>query len=281
MVKTGGFIVIHRQILDWEWYGDTNTFRMFLHLLLTANYEDGRFEGIEVKRGQVVTSLASLSQKTQQSIQQVRTSLQHLILTGEITSKAYPKFRVITIVNYDKYQDKQQGNQQANNKQSTSIPTSKGPSNQQQYNKNNNINKLTREQMSLTGHTPPDRLDETFDQFWEAYPRKTSKPEAKRAWMKIKPGPLTFGEIMAGLAKWIVSDDWQRDGGRFIPYPATWLNNQRWQDEVKPASKTSTSKPVKQVIAQDYEQRDYSQVQNDIEAAMRRDMELYLRGDKT
>lgn len=120
-----GFILLYRQITEWEWYQNPNTFRVFLHCLLMANFVDGRFEGKEIKRGQFVTSLPSLSAQTSLSIRQVRVALDHLILTGELTSKAYPKFRVITVVNYDKYQN--------NDRQIDIQMTGK----RQQYNNNN------------------------------------------------------------------------------------------------------------------------------------------------
>ena len=131
-----GFILLYRQITEWEWYQNPNTFRVFLHCLLMANFVDGRFEGKDIKRGQFVTSLPSLAKQTCLSIQQVRTALEHLKSTGEITDKGYTKYRVITIVKYDAYQcDNRQDNnqitdnQQTNNRQVTD--------NQQQY-KNNN-----------------------------------------------------------------------------------------------------------------------------------------------
>lgn len=136
MSAQAGFILLHRQITEWEWYQNPNTFRVFLHILLKANYMDGRFEGKEIKRGDLVTSLPSLAEQTKLSIQQVRTALDHLKSTGEITDRTYSKYRVITVVKYNDYQqDNRQnnsqstGNQQAGNSQSTG--------NQQQYNKNN------------------------------------------------------------------------------------------------------------------------------------------------
>ena len=57
----GGFILLHRSILRWEWYGDLNTARLFIHLLLTMNYEPQRWQGIAVERGQRVASLAKLA----------------------------------------------------------------------------------------------------------------------------------------------------------------------------------------------------------------------------
>lgn len=100
------WVKLYTNLLKWEWYTDKNTTRLFIHCLLKANWKDGKFEGKEIKRGSFVTSLPKLSEETGLSIQQVRTSLKHLISTGELTDKSYTKFRVITIVNYDKYQER-------------------------------------------------------------------------------------------------------------------------------------------------------------------------------
>lgn len=130
-----GFILLYRQITEWEWYHDPNTFRVFLHILLKANFTDGRFEGKVVKRGQLVTSLPQLSQQTKLSIQKIRTALSHLISTGEITDDANRQYRVITVVNYDKYQvDNRQDNRQPTDDQQTT--NRQDGENQQQYKKN-------------------------------------------------------------------------------------------------------------------------------------------------
>lgn len=135
-----GFVLLHRQITEWEWYQNPNTFRVFLHILLMANYADSRFEGKEIKRGQLVTSLPSLSDQTRLSIRQVRVALDHLIMTGELTSKAYSKFRVITVVNYDKYQnnDRQIDSQMTGKRQ---ADDSQMTGKRQHHNKNNNVTK--------------------------------------------------------------------------------------------------------------------------------------------
>lgn len=128
----GGHIKIDRKILEWEWYSDINTCRLFIHLLLKANWKDGRFQGTEVPRGSLVTSYSSLAKQTGLSVQNVRTAIKHLILTGEITSKQQAKFTVITVKNYDKYQldnrvtnNHLTENQQASNKLLTTIEEGK------------------------------------------------------------------------------------------------------------------------------------------------------------
>ena len=135
----GGYIRLHRQILKWEWYGNTNTFRLFLHCLLKANFTDGKFEGRDIKRGSFVTSLDKLSKEIGQSVKQVRVSLDHLIRTGEVASQSFNRYRIITVVKYDGYQSdgKQNGNQRASKGQAEGKQTaSKG----QQYKKDNKDN---------------------------------------------------------------------------------------------------------------------------------------------
>lgn len=128
----GGFIKIDRGILDWEWYSDINTTRLFIHLILKANWKDGRFQGQEIKRGSFVTSYPKLAEETELTVNQVRTSLSKLKSTGEITGKSQSKFSVITVKNYCLYQDISQANHsqitdkpQTNHSQITTIEESK------------------------------------------------------------------------------------------------------------------------------------------------------------
>ena len=107
--------------------------------------------------------------------------------------------------------------------------------------------------------------DPAFDDFYREYPRKQKRPEALRAWKKIKPEAELVAVIMQGLARWKASADWQEDP-RFIPYPASWLNNKRWEDEPR---KAGSGGP--RVSAQEYGQRDYAGEQDE---AMRRMLDM-------
>ena len=71
-----------------------------------------------------------------------------------------------------------------------------------------------------------------FDEFWKLYPRKESKQQAKKAWMKLKPGQKLFNMIANALEYRSQTKEWLAEGGRYIPHPATWLNARRWEDEV-------------------------------------------------
>lgn len=134
-----GWIKLHRKILDWEWFTSPSTLQLFIYLLLRANKEDKKWRGILIKRGQLVTSVATISEETKLSTQQVRTSLNRLKSTNEITSKTTNRFTLITVCKYESYQlyeeveqqTKQQALQQTNNKQITNK--------QQQLKNNKNI----------------------------------------------------------------------------------------------------------------------------------------------
>ena len=122
MAEKTSYIRLDRNIIHWKWWYDHNTLIVFLYLLIQANIKDNGFSGQIIHRGEVVTSIPSLCNSTGLTIQLVRTAISHLKSTGEITCKPYSKFQVITIVNYNKYQDltgKTPYKQQATNRQST------------------------------------------------------------------------------------------------------------------------------------------------------------------
>lgn len=128
-----GFIKLHRKLCDWEWYTDANTFRVFMHCLLKANYVDKKHRGTIVKRGEFLTSYEVLSFELKLTVQKVRTSLTNLELTKEITRKSTSKGTKISICNYDTYQlhdsedNKPVNNQITNDQQSNNnqITTTK------------------------------------------------------------------------------------------------------------------------------------------------------------
>ena len=100
-----GYIKIDRKITEWEWYKNLNTKVVFFHCLLKANWKDGKFEGKIIKRGSFVTSIKKLSLELCLTEDEVRTAIKHLISTGELTKQTTNKYSVITVSNYELYQD--------------------------------------------------------------------------------------------------------------------------------------------------------------------------------
>lgn len=76
-----------------------------------------------------------------------------------------------------------------------------------------------------------------FDNFWAAYPRKTAKPQAAKAFARLRPDEPLLAQMLAALALQSQTDQWQRDGGQFIPHASTWLNNRRWEDQMPSPAK--------------------------------------------
>lgn len=75
--------------------------------------------------------------------------------------------------------------------------------------------------------------EKQFDKFWQAYPKKVSKKQAQKSWKKINPSLELFKKILKALEMVKQTEQWEKDNGKFIPYPATWLNQERWTDEIK------------------------------------------------
>ncbi len=100
-----GYIRLYRKIGEWRWYDDKPTLILFLHLLITVNWKDEAWHDIMIRRGQRLCSLPILAKETGLSIKSVRTALSHLKETGEVADQSTSKYRIVTVNNFDKYQD--------------------------------------------------------------------------------------------------------------------------------------------------------------------------------
>ena len=116
----GNWIKLFSKFVNWEWYKDQNTKSLFIHCLIKANWKDGKFEGKIIPRGSFVSGRKKLAQELGMTEQEIRTALKHLISTNEITIATTNKYSVITVVNYELYQQiNQVSNQQLTNNQPT------------------------------------------------------------------------------------------------------------------------------------------------------------------
>jgi len=159
------FIQIHRQMLEWEWYDDINTKVLFIHLLIKANWSDKQWRWIDIKRWELLTGRIVLAEETWLTQQQIRTSLDKLKLTNEITIKPTNKYSIIKLTNYNSYQwDNQQTTEQVTNNQPTSNQQVTTTNN---INKNNKINNILDTDIVITPKVVTKNLQElikdTFD----------------------------------------------------------------------------------------------------------------------
>jgi hypothetical protein len=133
-MENQGWIKFHRKFINWEWYDDINTSRLFIHCLLKANHQDKKWRGITIKRGQFVTSLSKLAKESGLSLQQTRTSISKLKSTHDLTYTPTSKYTLITLDNFDKYQN---SNTDSNTLTNTKI-TNEQHSNNNQVTTNKN-----------------------------------------------------------------------------------------------------------------------------------------------
>lgn len=139
-----GYIRLHRALTGWRWYKEPKVLHLWLHILLMANYEPRDFEDRTIERGQLATSVKSLSDQTGLTVQEVRTALAKLKKTGEIDTWSNRHMTIITVSNYDAYQSDATDRQQTDNIPSTNQQqTDNNPStdNQQQWKKDKKAKK--------------------------------------------------------------------------------------------------------------------------------------------
>ncbi len=123
-----GWIKLHNKFLQWEWAQIPEMAHLFIHFLLLANYKENNWQGIKIMPGQLIVGRKKLAETTGISEQTIRTCLTRLKSTNEITIKSTNKYSVITIVNWAKYQ----GKENKSTSKSTSNLTNNQPATNQQ-----------------------------------------------------------------------------------------------------------------------------------------------------
>lgn len=174
-----GWIKLHRKIVDWEWYDDLPTFKLFIHLLILANHEDNVWHGQIVKRGSLVTSISSLAHQTGLTNQNVRTCLAHLQKTGEISKQSTNKNTLIIMLNYERYQEFSVDEDVKINNQLTSSQqtTNKRANNQLTTNKNDKNIKNDKNvvEVDLSYGNRQNLFSQFPDMDWDAYDEEDFK----------------------------------------------------------------------------------------------------------
>ncbi|MBP94062.1 MAG: hypothetical protein CMC55_08095 [Flavobacteriaceae bacterium] len=199
-----GFIMLYRELTEWEWYTDINTYKVFMHCLLKVNYSKKRWQGILIEKGEFITSNEKLAVETGLTVSKVRTALKKLEATGYIlveTTVNFTKIRVLKLDNFvaeaiienstpnDTRNDKPNSKQLANNSQA--IDNQLATTN---TNNNNIINrkKIFRERV-FSHSTFNIKILESFFNYWsELNTEKT----------KMRFETERFFEVEKRLNKW-------------------------------------------------------------------------------
>lgn len=133
------WIKLHTSITEWEWFTRPEMLQLFIYLLTRANYKDKAHQGGIIHRGQLITTTESLCLGTGLSPRQIRTCLERLCKSGEISKETTNKNTIITICNYDRYQLDERNDRQTNdNKTTNDRQTKDKPYIYTEYTDNNN-----------------------------------------------------------------------------------------------------------------------------------------------
>lgn len=209
--KDIGFIKIYRSIKDWGWWSDLNTFRLFVVLLINANWKDKKWRGRKIKRGQLWTSLDTLVEESGLSKMQVRTSLDKLISTHEITRKVTHSGQLITIVNYDFYQ--------SSDGDITHDVTRKVTNEQHTDNTPLTLTKEVKEVKELKNIVVV--VPKTEKEFWQ----RLSPDDIDSIYEKY---PESGGVLIDAVAEEVVSR--KRKVKAPVPYILSWAKRNKWDD---------------------------------------------------
>ena len=242
----GNYIKLSRGLLEWEWYADINTTRLFIHMLLKANWKDGNFKGTTVPRGSFVSSIGKLSSETGLTEREIRTAISHLKTTGEVTSKTTNRFTVFTVVKYDLYQtnDKQNVSQEPVKRQPNDILTTTIEEKKEGEEINNNAG-------ACMG----------FDDFWSRYPKQAHRMLAEQAYCSLVISGITESDLITAGANYAECCKVKRTQAEFISAPDNWLAKSKWIDYTaenykKPAVKEEKSKGTMNKF-NNFDQRNY------------------------
>ncbi len=191
-----GFIKLHRKLIEWEWFADSKTFHVFMFLLLDANHTNQKWRGITVERGQILTGRIKISEATGISQQSVRTALANLSLTKEITIEPTNRFSIITICNYNKYQDAKTINNQPTNQQLTNDQ----PTANQQLTTNKKVKNEKKEPLdkyAIASEAIKADLLELFPRIEKDYDFELAK------WRTYREGKKPVLDLKANLMDWM------------------------------------------------------------------------------
>lgn len=217
-----GFVKLNRDLLEWTWADDIVTFGVYAKFLLLAAWKETKYHGVKLERGEILTNQTEISKNCGLTRQQVRTVLDRLKATNKITIRREGKNSIVKVIDYAC----ETGSNHVNNQLSTTC--------QPDCNQTSLLKEEDKEvkEPKNARVREGEWLEKSFGQFWSAYPKKTSKQQAFKAWDKLKPDEDLLSRILASLERQKKSVQWTKDGGQYIPYPATWLNGRRWEDDL-------------------------------------------------
>jgi len=186
-----GWIKLHRQILNWEWFNDHSTYRVFTYLLLSANHKAGSWRGIEVLAGQHITSAEIIAQNLGLTRQMVRTAINKLKSTDEITTIETSKYTLVTIIKWAFYQGGADDSNQVVNQDPNHEATNNQPATQPLINHKQEVKEIKNDKNVRRVKTPkpPTAVGESLPPSYSqlvGFEENSKLQEAVNNWLAYK-----------------------------------------------------------------------------------------------
>lgn len=260
----GSYIKIDRKILEWEWWTDINTHRLFSYMLLKANWKDGKFMGETIPRGSFVSSVPKLSEGTNLTIDEVRTALKHLKSTNEITSKSRGKHTIFTVNKYSDYQGKSDFVKDSLPSDYRELPEeipSKSRAIPELFPTIEEKKEIKNERKeSEDGPISQPVIRETrFNEFCELYPKKVTNilsVNGEYTCLLQTTPSLTEDDLIAAVKNYAEACRIQKTNERYIKNPENWLKDSTWINYLSENYKKPENEKPKNKFNQ-FQQNDY------------------------
>ncbi len=222
-----GYVKLWRKSIEAGWLTNHKLWVFWSWCLMKASHKEYDLvvgcQQIHLMPGQFVFGLNSASKETNISIQSIRTLLDFLKKSENLTIKSTNKYSIITIIKWNTYQST---DNESNNQINKPLTNNQQTTNNKQECKNVKKNIYTSE----------------FLQFYNAYPKHIGKEPAWKAWVKLNGERPPVEELVTKINQFKKTDGWKKDNGQYIPHPATWLNQKRWNDEIETHPPTPPTK---------------------------------------
>jgi hypothetical protein len=213
--------VIRDELLTSEryWSVSIEAQRLFIHILLNVD-DVARFSG----KNYTIRSACFPGQAIEPAkVEKLLSELQDIDLVRlyEVSNERFifvPRFKQRLRFTKSRYPEPP--------REINDIAAEKTGSSQTQVSPESDSSRQKRSEVKRSEVTPP-----LFAEFWSAYPKRKNRGQAEKAWQKLKPNEQLFAEILQGIERAKTSEFWRKESGRFIPFPATWLNAKGWLDE--------------------------------------------------
>lgn len=229
-----GWITLHRKFLTWEWFDKPEMVQLFIWLLLNANYADKKWQGQVIKRGQILTTTPKIMEALRFTERQTRTCISRLKSTGEVSVKTTNRFTIITICNYDRYQNDNLANDGQNDGQNVTQATDKRRTNDGPYNdilnvskQINNKNNKNNNNISVCVNSAHTREDKERDSIFQIFFFKNfinPAAEVERFYNNYEAQGWVRGNGQKIVDRIAVAKHWEQEAKEKKRFPEQFLN---------------------------------------------------------